>query len=94
MLVGQAVAQAWTLGEGFFKGSSVAHVVSHMRTPMNGNATEEATVVPISVQRQDAALVAKPIRKTSNAEVQRMAIQDDFAINQLGLLVRPLGVGP
>ena len=61
---------------------------------MNCDAAEEATVVPISVQRQDAVLVAKPIRKTANTKEQRMTIQDDFNINQLGLLVRPLGVGP
>ena len=94
MLVGQAVTQAWTLGEkGFLKGSGSAHVVSHMSPPMNSDAAEEAPVVPISVQGQDTVLVAKPIRKTTDAEEQRMTTQDDFAINQLGLLVSPLGVG-
>ena len=38
-------------------------------------------------------LVAKPIRKTPESEIQRLAIQDDFDIEHQGLLVSPLGVG-
>ena len=95
MLVGQPVTQARALGEEWFlKGPGGAHVSSYIRTMMNCDAAEEATVVPISVQRQDAVLVAKPIRKTVDTKEQRLAIKDDFTINQLGLLVRPLGVGP
>ena len=63
VLVGQAVTKAWTLGEeGFLKFSGFAHVVLHMRTPMNCEAAEEATIVPIGVQRQNSGLVAEPIR--------------------------------
>ena len=49
---------------------------------------------PDRCPRQNSVLVAKPIEKTPEAEEQRMAIQDDFDINHLGLLVSPLGVGP
>ena len=63
MLVGQPVTQAWTLGkEGCLKLTGFAHVVSHMCTPINRDAAEEATFVLIGVQRQNPALVAKPIR--------------------------------
>ena len=63
ILVGQAVTKAGTLGEeGFLKFSGFTHVVSHMRTPMNSNTAEEATIVPIGVQRQNSGLFAEPIR--------------------------------
>ena len=95
MLVGQPIAQAWTLSEeGFLKLTGFAHVVSHMGTPMNSDAAKETTIVPIGVQRQNSVLVAKAIGKTPETEEQRMAIQDDFDINHQGLLVSPLGVGP
>ena len=75
VLVGQTVTQAWTLGkEGFLKFSGFTHVVSYMGTPMNGDAAKEATIVPIGVQRQNSAFVAKPIRKMPTPEEQRMAI--------------------
>ena len=94
MFVSQTVTQAGPLGkESFLKFASFAHVVSHMSTPMNGDAAEEATIVPIGVERKDSVFVAQPIRKTPEAEEQRMAIQDDFDINHLGLFVSPLGVG-
>ena len=77
MLVGQAVTQAWSLGEErFFKSASDTHVAFRRGTPMNSDAAKEATVVPISVQRYNSVLVTKPIRKTPNTEVQRVAAQD------------------
>ena len=94
MPVGQTVTQAWVSGEeSFRKFAGSSHVVSYMGTPMNSNAAEEAVLVPIGVERKDSALVAKPIRKTPKAKIQRLAIQDDFDIEHLGLLVSPLGVG-
>ena len=75
VLVGQPITQAWTLGkEGLLKLAGFTHVVSHMRTPMHSDAAEEATVVLISVQRQNSALVAKPIRKAPEAKEQRVAV--------------------
>ena len=63
MLVGQTVTKAGSLSEeGFLKLSGFTHVVSDLRTPMNSDAAEEATVVPIGVQRQNSGLAAKPIR--------------------------------
>ena len=63
VLVGQTVTKAGTLSEeGFLKLSGFAHVVSDLRTPMNSDAAEKATIVPIGVQRQNSVLVAKPIR--------------------------------
>ena len=63
VLVGQAATKARAFGEkGFLEFSGFAHIVSHMRTPMNSNAAEEATLVPIGVQSQNSALVAEPIR--------------------------------
>ena len=63
VLVGQAITKARALGkEGFLKFSGFAHVVSHMSTPMNSEAAEEATIVPIGVQRQNSGLVAEKIR--------------------------------
>ena len=63
VLVGQTVTKAGTLSEeGFLKLSGFAHVVSDLRTPMNSDAAEEATIVPIGVQRQNSGLAAKPNR--------------------------------
>ena len=63
VLVAQAITKAGTLSEeGFLKLSGFAHVVPHLRTPMNSDAAEEATIVPIGVQRQNSGLAAKPIR--------------------------------
>ena len=50
MPFGQTVTQAWVLGkEGFRKLAGSANVVSHMGTPMNCDAAEEAKIVPIDV---------------------------------------------
>ena len=66
MPVGQTVTQTWTLGEeSLRKFAGSAHVVSHMSTPMNSNATKETKIVPKGVERKDSVLVAKPIRKTT-----------------------------
>ena len=63
VLVGQTVTKAETLSEeGFLKLLGFTHVVSHLRTPMNSDAAEKATIVPIGVQRQNSGLAAKPIR--------------------------------
>ena len=95
MLVGQPVTQTRTLGkEGLLKLAGFTHVVSHMRTPMHSDAAEEATVVLISVQGQNSVLVAQPIRKATETEEQRVAVQDDFDVHPLSLLVDPFGVGP
>ena len=63
MLVGQTVTEAGALSEeGVLQLSELAHVVPHLRSPMNSDAAEEATIVPIGVQRQNSGLAAKPIR--------------------------------
>ena len=94
VLVAQAITKARTLGEEeFLKFSGFAHVVSGICPPMNSNAAEEATIVPIGVQRQNSVLLAKPIRKTPVPEKQRMTIQDDFDIHHLCPLVDLFGVG-
>ena len=94
MLVGQTVTQAWALGEeSFSKLAGSANVVSCISTPMNSNAAEETKIVPKGVERKNAALVAKPIRKTPEPQEQRLTIQDDFGIDHEGLFIRPLGVG-
>ena len=82
VLVGQTVTEAGTLSkEGVLQLSGFAHVVPHLRSPMNSDAAEEATIVPIGVQRQNSVLVAKPIRETPLPKEQRMAVQDDFDIH-------------
>ena len=63
VFVGQTVTKAGTLSEeGVLQLSGFAHVVPHLRSPMNSDAAEEATIVPIGVQRENSVLVAKPIR--------------------------------
>ena len=94
VLVGQTVTEAGTLSEeGVLQLSGFAHVVPHLRSPMNSNAAEEAPIVPIGVQRQHSVLVAKPVGETPLPKEQRMAVQDDFDIHLLGPHVGPFGVG-
>ena len=93
VLVGQTVTEAGLLSEGVFQLSGFAHVVPHLRSPMNSDAAEEAPIVPIGVQRQHSVLVAKPVRETPLPKEQRMAVQDDFDIHLLGPHVGPFGVG-
>ena len=65
VLVGQAVTKAGALSEErVLQLSGFAHVVPHLRSLMNSNAAKKAPIVPIGVQRQNSALVAKPVRKT------------------------------
>ena len=94
MPVGQTVMQTRALSEkGFRKLAGSANVTPDMGTPMNSNAAEETIIVPIGVKRNDSFLVAKPIRKTTKSDPQRLTIQDDFDIDHQGLLVGPLSVG-
>ena len=65
VLVGQAVTKAGMLCEEVvLQLSGFAHVVPHLRSLMNSDAAEKAPIVPIGVQRNNSALVTKPVRKT------------------------------
>ena len=65
VLVSQAVTNAGVLSEEFvLQLSGFAHVVPHLRSLLNSDTAEKAPIVPIGVQRQNSALVAKPVRKT------------------------------
>ena len=93
MPVGQTVTQTRALSEERFrKFVGSANVTSDMGTPMNSNAAKETKIVSKGVERKDSVLVAKPIRKTTKPETQRLTIQDDFDINHQGLFISPLGV--